>query len=58
MYGCVKGGFWRVAEGSEGAGLWTVGVKSLQVAGVGSGGKELWRVVDEDLRELVETDVL
>ena len=32
--------------------------KFLQVAGLGSGGKELWRVVDEDLRELVETDVL
>ena len=33
-------------------------VKSLQVAGLGSGGKALWRVVDEDLWELVETDVL
>ena len=32
--------------------------KFLQVAGLASGGKALWKVVDEDLQELVETDVL
>ena len=57
MYGCVKGGFWRVAEGSEGVGLWTLVPNSCMLQ-EGPGGKELGDWWTKSWRELVETDVL
>ena len=36
----MKGGFWRVAEGSEGVGLWTLVPNSCMLQ-EGPGGKEL-----------------